>query len=225
MLPVISPSPWQFKLILLILYTFAALVINFRPVGRLLILILVALLTLLPLLGLIQGAACWSSGSVHTLDLIYCAAGRSSIVLDVMLLSSVLLLIIGNEWRGTLPATVNGMYLPRSVRFIAIVSGAMIGEFQRAVTRVHQAFTGRGQALPTLNWRNAVMLPKMLAVVWAAVLTGAALRLDEQWASDGFWAQHVPTGNASLPVISVRDILTLCVCLFLGGYFIVKSIL
>lgn len=211
-LPLVVHSELRVKLATVLLCCVGALTINFRIASRFLMLLFTALLTLAPLLLLVQGAACWSSNSQILAELSNCAARRLPILLDVGLLSSALLLIIANEWRGALLLTMNGMYLPRNVRLIAVVSGAMIGEFRRAVSRVHQAFTGRGQAMPAVSWRNAVVLPRMLAVVWAAVLTSAGLRLEEQWSSDGFWAHYVPETGASIGRLTGWDIAVLCGC-------------
>jgi hypothetical protein len=178
---------------------------------RIATLLLLAIGSLLPLLLVVQGSACRVGEPAA--NLLNCISERAGeVMLNAALLGAAVMLAVANEWRGTLLAAVNGLYLPRSVRLVAIVAGAMGGEFQRAASRVHQAFTGRGEALPGLSWRNALALPGMLAATWAAVLNGAAARLREQWGSDAFWSQYVPSGPERLGVITNRDALVIFWC-------------
>jgi hypothetical protein len=170
-----------------------ALLINFRLAVRVITVLAVALLTLIPLLVLVQGAMCQSPGQVAQRSLVECVSLRLlTVVPNVGMLSATLLLAAANEWRSSLLATVNGMYLPRSIRMVAIISGAMVGEFRRAIVRVHQAFTGRGEAAPSVSLGNLLVLPFMLGCVWAAVLSGTVERMRGLWSSEVFWATFVP---------------------------------
>jgi hypothetical protein len=126
-----------------------------------------------------------------------------------MILGATIMLAVANEWRGSMLTTINGLYLPYRLRLVAVVAGAMIGEFQRAAQRAHQAFTGRGEALPGFSWRNAIAF---LAAVWAAVLNGAAGRLEEQWGADAFWTRYLPDAQDRLGTITDRDVLIILGC-------------
>jgi hypothetical protein len=123
----------------------------------------------------------------------------------VGLAASILLLAAANEWKGSLLATVNGLWLPRSVRMMLVVTGVMSGDFRQAMTRVHHAFTAQGKASPKFSFRNLVVLPHMLACVWAAVLCRAAERLDQHWSSPAFWDAFIPRNAA--PAAFARRVL------------------
>lgn len=150
-----------------------------------------------------------------------CVSQKSlAVLLNVGSFSSVFLLAAANEWRDSLVATINGMYLPRRVRMMTIVSGAMVGEFRRAIFRVHQAFTARGEAMPSVNWRNLSVLPAMLGAVWASVLNGAVERIRGQWSSDNFWARYVPVGRPNDERATLSDVAVLCVGGIVVGLFL-----
>jgi hypothetical protein len=171
-----------------------ALCINFRIVHRPATLLATSLLTLTPLVLVAQAAVCSSPLYAGSNPFLTCVGSRSSaVLLNASLLSAVSLLATANEWRGSLVATINGLALPRMVRLMAIVSGAMIGDFGRAISRVHLAFTARGRAMPSIHWRNLLALPLMIGPIWAAVLDGVVERSREQWASDAFWTRYVPS--------------------------------
>jgi hypothetical protein len=171
-------------------------------------LLVTAFCTLIPLLLVVQSSACLSSGAASAVA--RCVASGSSVVLaNAAILSSVVVLATANEWRGSLLSTVNGMYLPRYLRVVAVVAGAMIAEFRRAVLRVHQAFTGRGEATPSISLRNLVALPSMLGVIWAAVLNGAVERMKAQWSSEAFWSTYVPTKTQGPERTALADYLVL----------------
>lgn len=198
-----------------------AALVNPARAFRVAVLLLLTLGSLVPLLLIVQGSACWGVPT-PTATLLHCVGARAGgVLLNAAILGAAVMLAVANEWRGSLLTTVNGLCLPRSLRFVGVVAGAMIGEFQRATFRVHQAFTGRGEALPGLSWRNAIALPAMLAATWGAVLNGAAARLEEQWAADAFWARYVPNGQDRLGTITNRDPLIVLGC----GMVVAASIL
>lgn len=193
LLPLLFGWPGAIKVALALVCLCAALVINARFIRRIVILLLVGACTLIPFLALVQSAICSSEATTVGQTFERCVIGRSTGVLsNIALLSSAFLLAAANEWRGSGLATFNGMRLPRSVRIMAIVAAAMIGEFRRAMTKVHQAFTARGEATARLTLGNFVMLAPMLGVVWASVLDGLVDRLRGQWSSERFWDRFVP---------------------------------
>lgn len=213
LLPVVLDLPLSAKTGVLVACTALALFVNTRIFGRIFLLLVVALGTLTPLLIVVQSAVCWSPGTSLAPLFAQCVVPRSLIILlNAGLLSSAFLLAAANEWRGSLVTTVNGMWLPRNVRMVSIVAGAMIGEFRRAALRVHQAFTGRGEALPAISWRNMVVLPSMLGVMWAAVLNGAVGRMKEQWSSERFWETYAPSKHRSSSTLSDLAVLAACGC-------------
>jgi hypothetical protein len=224
LLPAALGSALEAKVAVLVACPSLAVAINFRAIARIVVLLLTALCTLVPFLLLVQSAVCSSSIYSTPGSLVLCATQRSlAVLLNVGLLSSVFLLAAANEWRGSLVATINAMYLPRSVRMMAIVSGAMIGEFRRAMIRVHHAFTARGQAMPSVSWRNLIFLPSMLGAVWASVLDGVVERVRGQWSSDRFWARYVPAGRrtdvrAALSDLAVLGAGALVIGIFLSSF-------
>jgi hypothetical protein len=170
----------------------------FRNLGPIL---LASLSTLVPFLVVVQTAVCSSSGPSIQPPLFNCVQERSlTVLVKVGLGLSVLVLAAANEWRGSLVATVNGMWLPRDFRIMVIVGGVMIGEFRKAMVRVHHAFTARGDAVPALSWRNLSALPGMLSCVWASVLKASAERLNAQWSSQEFWARFVPAWQQEVTI-------------------------
>jgi hypothetical protein len=174
---------------------------------RVLGLLLLTFASLLPLLALVQGTACWSQ-PVQGVGYGRCVVAHSgAVVLNTATLAAVVLLAATREARGSLLETVNQLGLPRTLRMIAIVAAAMVGEFRKAASRVFQAFTGTGAASPAASLRNVTVLPAMLAVMWAAVIKGAESRLGEQWGADAFWERYVPRGGARLAAIGGRDLL------------------
>jgi hypothetical protein len=210
LLPSLLGSSVEAKVAVLIACPSLAFVINLRPIVRILVLLLTALCTLVPFLLLVQSVVCSSPTYSAPESLVHCITQRSlAVLLNVCVLSSAFLLATANEWRGSLVATINRMCLPRSVRMMAIVSGAMIGEFRRSIIRIHQAFTARGQAMPSINWRNLIVLPSMLGAVWAAVLNGVVERVRGQWASDGFWERYVPAVRQADVRVALPDIAVL----------------
>lgn len=209
-LPAALGSPLEVKIGVLILCPSLAFTINLRAIIRIVGLLLTALCTLVPFLFLVQSAVCSSSVESVSRPLMHCIIQRSlAVLLNVGLLSSVFLLAAANEWRGSLVATINGLCLPRSVRMMAIVSGAMIGEFRRAMIRVHHAFTARGEAMPSVSWRNLIVLPLMLGAVWASVLSGVVERVRGQWSSDRFWTRYVPARRGIDERTTVSDLAVL----------------
>jgi hypothetical protein len=209
-LPAVLGSPVEAKVAVLVACPSLAFAINLRSIIPILVLLLTALSTLVPFLLLVQSAIC--SSSIYSIpgSLVFCITQRSlDVLLNVGLLSSVFLLVVANEWRGSLVATINGMCLPRSVRMIVIVSGAMIGEFRRAIIRIHHAFTARGEAMPSVNWRNLIVLPSMLGAVWASVLNGAVVRIKGQWSSDRFWERYVPAVRRTNRAVALSDLAVL----------------
>jgi hypothetical protein len=221
LLPILLDSNPLVKLSIVAGCAAAAAFINPTPAFRVAILLLLALGSLIPLLAIVQGSACWGPHPPWAV-FFQCVGTRAGIVLlNAAILGATVMLAVANEWRGSMLTTINGLFLPRSLRFVAVVAGAMIGEFQKAGSRVHQAFTGRGEALPAISWRNAIALPAMLAATWAAVLNGAAARLGEQWASDAFWSKYVPNAQDRLGTMTNRDALVIVGC----GMIVVTSIL
>jgi hypothetical protein len=213
-------SPVYVKLAIVIGGPCLALAFNFRAIRRLGMLLLVALVTLLPMLLLVQTAVC-TSPSVPLFDsLASCIVQRSvAVLLNVCGLSSVFLVAAANEWRGSLVATINGMCLPRQVRVMAIVSAAMIGGFRRSMLRVHHAYTARGEAMPAIHLKNLLVLPTMLGTVWAAELNGLVLRVKGQWSSDTFWTRYVPANSVAETTLTFSDVtLVVAGVLLLGGW-------
>jgi hypothetical protein len=205
-LPMLMQTPYETRAALCAIIFVVALVINGRAIMPLVLLIITSLITLIPFLFLVQAAVCSSSDQSTWLPLVVCTVKKTlGILLNIGLLSSVLLLVAANEWHGSLVASINRMMLPRTIRIMAIVSGAMIGEFRRAVLRVHHAYTARGEAMPSVHWRNLVVLPGMLGAVWASVLNGAAERLRGQWSAERFWERYVPLRQPQAEEIAFSD--------------------
>jgi hypothetical protein len=193
LVPVVPPSPHHTRIFAIFLSLALAATNNMRAIKRVVMLLCVAIGTLIPFLVLVQSAVCSSMPEVGSGVFSSCVIDRAlHVLVSVGLLSAVFLLAAGHEWRGTLVATLNGMNIPRSVAMIAIIGGAMIGEFRRATAKVHHAFTARGWASPSASVRNIVIMPSMLGAVWAAVLDGIVDRIRGQWASDEFWERYVP---------------------------------
>lgn len=220
LIPVGSNLNEQAKFALVGLYTVLALGVNGRAMARMAVLIAISLTTFLVLSLIVQSAICSRSAEQGWRPIIDCAFNNSAKVLaNVALLSAAVLVATSNEWRGSLVATIGGLTLPRSVRMMVMVSGAMMGEFQRAATRVHHAFTARGDASPSLRWRNLMALPSMLGVMWASVLNNATERLEGQWSANEFWERYVPSeqevGSATLSdaivIIVAGTVAALCV--------------
>jgi hypothetical protein len=212
LLPVLLGAHSLLKALVVASSIMLAALLNPAPATRVATLLLLAFGTLVPLLVIIQGSACWGMPAPAS-TVFLCVAGRVGGVLsNAAILGTTIMLVAANEWRGSLLTTVNGLTLPRSVRFVAVAAGASIGEFRRAAFRVHQAFTGRGEASPGFSWRNLRALPAMLAATWAAVLSGAAVRLQEQWAPDAFWVRYVPSGRSRLGMITNRDAVVMLYC-------------
>lgn len=211
-------APAQLKVIILVVCPSLALLINFKAIRRIAILLAAAIGTLAPMLLLVQAAVCTSAPDTVSRSLTTCITGRSLLVLlNVFTLSSIFLLAAANEWRGSLISTINGMFLPREVRVMAIVSIAMIGGFRRSMTRVHHAFTARGDAMPALHWRNLRALPKMVGVVWATELNGIVMRLKGQWSSENFWSRYVPPRRPYESLLTISDILVVAAGMLLFG--------
>ena len=160
-------------------------------------LLLASFVTLTILTGIVQGAAC-SSAAMSPVESIWGCIWRETavVVSRVALVTSVLLLVLSNEWRQSLLSSVNGLRLPRQVRMIAALGIVMAGDFRKALSRVHQAFTARGDAGPGFSWRNAIALPSMLATAWASVLNIMSERMQNQWASEIFWESVIPRNPA-----------------------------
>lgn len=212
LLPVMLHSDPRAKFLVILAAVLLAFLADRKIASRVAALLSLALGSLTVLLALVQGSVCWRESTGLT-ALSYCVGvSGGGTVLNAAVLGSALMLGVTNEWRGSLVTTLNGLWIPRSVRLVGIVAGAMIGEFQRAAFRVHQAFTGRGEALPGVNWRNAIALPAIMAATWTAVLSGAAARLDLQWGAEPFWARYVPVGRGRLPRISDRDLVVMSGC-------------
>jgi hypothetical protein len=212
LLPLITSST-ALRAVVLIACPVIALAIGFRRVKAMFILLATAFGTLIPLLLLVQADVCSSAAFGAASGFLSCIAERSvAVILNVCLLSSLSLLAVANEWRGSLPPTINRMGLPRSIRVMTIVSGAMIGGFRRSMYKVHHAFTSRGDALPSFNWKNAAALPTMLGVAWASELNGAVNKIKGQWASDSFWERYVPDRIAKAETkYTISDLIVLIV--------------
>jgi hypothetical protein len=192
LLPLFATSI-ELKTASIVTYPILGLIISRRPAAVLLLLIGTALATLVPLLVVVQAAVCSSSAYEVVTPFERCIFARSvNLLLNICLLSSISVLAAANEWRGTLPATINRMGLSRNIRIIVIVAIAMIGGFRRSFYKIHHSFTSRGEALPSLNWRNLVSLPIMLGATWATELNSAASRINGQWSAPAFWASYVP---------------------------------
>lgn len=171
-------------------------------------LIFTSLLTLLPFLLVVQGAVCSGGTGNDIANTVNCAAQASlNVMLNLGVAVSALLLASANEWRGSLLDTVNGLRIPRSLRMMFVVSGVMIGDFRKAMSRVHHAFTARGEASPSFSISNVTVLPRMLACTWAAVLSLAAERLSNNWSAPSFWDAFIPPSDQmSVPIArSVRQ--------------------
>jgi len=220
LVPAVLNSSQPLKLFVLVACPCLAFLINWRSVSHLVGLLSIALGTLVPFLLLVQSGVCSASlRKIH--DLPDCVLHRSvDVLLNVCLLSAALILATANEWRGSLPATINNMGLPRSIRSTTIVAGSMIGEFQRAMLRVHHAYTARGEAVPAIHWRNLVVLPRMLGAVWAAELNGFVERIQGQWSSDQFWMRYVPPISQCEITFRKSDLTVLV----LGGAVLIGSI-
>lgn len=211
LLPTVLGYPIRAKVVLFVACAGLAFIINARPIVRIVILFLTSLCTLVPFLILVQSAVCSSLEQIVWQSLTQCVLQRSfAVLINVGLFSSVLLLAVANEWQESLVTTINRMWLPRNIRVMIIVSGAMIGEFRRAMLRVHHAYTARGEAMPSVNWRNLIVLPSMLGAVWASVLNGSTERLKGQWSSDRFWTRYVPAGRPSNTGTALSDVAVLC---------------
>jgi hypothetical protein len=210
LLPVVTSLSAGVKLAVLGLCIFLAFTINYRPILRIFALFLTGLCTLIPFLFLVQSAVCSSFVYSDLMSFVLCMTQKSiAVLLNVSLMSSVSLLAIANEWRGSMLMTINGMCLPRNIRTIAVIVGAMIGEFKRAMIRVHQAFTARGEALPSMSVRNLIVLPTMFGAVWASVLSGVVKRFQGQWSSEEFWARYVPVRPHDHTRVTLSDITVL----------------
>src|SRR5437867_1223524 len=84
-----------------------AFLINFRAIRRFLALVTTALLTLVPLLILVQSAVCTSATRSMPEPFAPCVVRRSlPVLLNVGSLSAVFLLAAANEWRGSLVMTI-----------------------------------------------------------------------------------------------------------------------
>lgn len=213
LLPLLSSSA-ALKTAVLFGCPILALVISFRHAIKMLSVVATALATLLPLLFIVQASICTSPGAFQISTgsfFLHCVTIRSTeVLLNVCMLSSVSLLSAANEWQGSLCETINRMTLPRSIRIMVIVSGAMIGGFRRAMYKVHHAFTSRGEAFPSFNWRNAVALPTMLGVAWASELNSVVSKVRGPWASEAFWERFVPASpNRRNMGYSMGDVLIL----------------
>jgi hypothetical protein len=210
LMPIALAFPAGMKLPLMAIYCLLALIINCRAIIPFLLLVLTSLATLSPFLLVVQAAVCSSADQLAWRSVAQCTGENSGrVLLNIGLLSAVVLLVAANEWRGSLVASINRMTLPRTVRIMAIVSGAMIGEFRRAALKVHHAYTARGQATPSFHWRNLLALPGMLGVVWASVLNGAAERLRGQWSAEPFWERYVPSTPEQVQPVSYTDLVVL----------------
>lgn len=206
LLPAILGSSTNIKAVALCACLSLALIVNLRSIVRIGLLLLTAFCTLIPFLLLVQSAIC-SSHQTILLSLGDCVIQSSvAVLLNVGSLSAVFLLATANEWRGSAVETINGMAIPRTVRTMAIVSSAMIGEFRRAMTRVHQAFTARGEAMPSISARNLIVLAPMLGAAWASVLNGVVERTKEQWSSEAFWERYVTARRQQSATIALSDL-------------------
>lgn len=220
-------APIEAKIVAFFMSSILAFVINMRSIIRIVLLLVTALGTLVPFLFLVQSAICSSVTNLPTGAFLLCVMQRSlAVLLNVGLLSSVFMLAAANEWRGSLVATINGMFLPRSVGIMAIVAGAMIGEFRRAMIRVHHAFTACGKAMPSANWRNLVVLPSMFGAVWASVLVGVVERMKGQWSSDLFWERYLPLERKTDARITFSDLMVLGASgLVIASFFVKFSVI
>lgn len=226
LLPILLQTGLAVKASLAVLLLALAITVNGRAVKPIVFLVLTSLATLTPFLLLVQAAVCSSSSQAGWRPLMECAGQNAiGVLLNIGLLSSVVVLGAANEWRGSLVASINRMALQRNVRMMAIVSGAMIGEFRRAVLKVHHAYTARGQAMPSVHWRNLIVLPGMLGVVWAAVLNSAAERLRGQWSANTFWERYVPARRPSSPKGTWTDLAVLGTALLIVAVLLAAKFL
>lgn len=210
LLPIVLKSPTEIKISLTALYLVLTLIVNGRAITPFILLILTSLATLTPFLLVVQAAVCSSTGQLAWLSVAQCAGGNAvRILLNIGLMSGAVLLAAANEWQGSLVDSINRMMLPRSVRIMAIVSGALIGEFRRAALKVHHAYTARGQAMPSVHWRNLVVLPGMLGAMWVSVLNGATERLRGQWSAESFWKRYVPSRERQALTATSTDVVVL----------------
>jgi hypothetical protein len=115
-------------------------------------------------------------------------------------LASISLLVSCMEWRGSALKTVNGMGLPRDLRIIGALVGSLVGDFSKAIQKVHFSTTARGQTAPRFAFRNFLSLPFLVRRIWIIVFGVAASRLTLQWSSDQFWERYIPKA----PMASLR---------------------
>lgn len=184
--------PLEFKLALFLVCFCFGLLINAKIVKGVLPTILASLATLTPFIGIVQWAKCSSFEIIQNTVSQCVITETASVLVTFGLGTSVFLLAVTNEWRGSLLNSINGLRIPRSVRTISIVGSVLIGEFRKTMARTHLAFSARGQAYPSLHWRNFFILPAVLGCVWSAVLKMSADRLDLQWSSQTFWDKYIP---------------------------------
>lgn len=190
---VLVPTPSEQRLVLLGAMVILAFAIGPSVAWKLGRVATISAISLVPFVLAVQWAACSAQTAQQVSN---CTLDQSvTVVARILLATSILLVAAANEWRGTLAATVNSLNLPRSLRITLAVAGAMIGEFRKAMIRVHHAFTSRGDALPSVSIGNLRALPRMLAIAWASVLVVASERLDNLWSSATFWERAMPLSS------------------------------
>ena len=166
-----------------------ALIRNKQVVASMMQLMCLTLLTFIPFLLIIQSSICSTGG----IPIVECSLARATpIFAKVISIFALTLLVIAYTWRGNVLRTVNALTLPRPVRIMVVISSAMVGEFRKAMFRVHHAFTSSGQASPSMHVRNILVLPRILAGVWASVVWVVDERLNQHWSSDTFWDHFIP---------------------------------
>lgn len=169
---------------------------------------LLSLLIFLLFALIVRSAICSTESEYAPWTLAACA-GRSALptISTAIALVTTFLMAAALEWRGSLLATVNGLGMPRDLRVICSIAGSLLGDFSRASSRIHHATTARGSASPKFSIRNIVALPRLVANIWATVLTAAAARLALQWSSQEFWERYVPAKIGETARAPLRDLL------------------
>ena len=102
LVPVLLGSPLLFKSIVIVVTVALSFYLN-RPLAlRMALLLVLALGTLIPLLALVQGAACWIPLNPFG-ALFRCVADSSrAVVLNAAVLGVAAMLLVTNEWRGSM---------------------------------------------------------------------------------------------------------------------------
>lgn len=158
-----------------------------------------ALLVFSLLLSVVRAAECSAKTLPTGASLASCTASSALPWLNsVAALFAVVMMAAAVEWRGSLTRTVNGLALPRQLRALIAMAGAMIGEIRRVIPRVYHAATARGDAAPGRSLRNLTALSRVASPIWSSLLVSLVPRMRHQWASEAFWERYVPRSAHSL---------------------------